>query len=189
MKSQIKQKNKIDYNKKFIIKELFADSKIIEMHEKRLKSLLTKETTDEEIQKRINALVVKENAFNTIMEYVSSNFTYSIDKEELENVSKRFAKQFNMDDDKDKDRLKVISEKIIIKSLIFKEIAKEQKISVSDNEAKEYLEKYYKETNRPINELLKSEEKFNEIKEIILEEKITDWLLKSFKIEFDLEKK
>lgn len=189
MKSKIKNKKELDYNKKFIIKELFADPKIIDMHEKRLKSLLANETSDEEIQKRINALVVKENVFNTIMEYVSSNFTYEIDSEELENVCKRFAKQFNMDLDKEKDRIKIISEKIIIKSLIFKEIAKEQKINVSDNEAKEYLEKYYKETNRPINELLKNEEKFNEIKEVILEEKITEWLLKSFKVEFNLEKK
>lgn len=189
MKSKIKQKNKIDYNKKFIIEELFADPKIVDMHEKRLKSLLTNETSNEEIQKRINSLVIKENAFNMIMEYVSNNFTYSIDQDELETVSTRFAKQFSMDLVKDKDRIKVISEKIIIKSLIFKEIAKEQKISVSNDEGKEYLEKYYKETNRPINELLKSEEKFNEIKEIILEEKITEFLLKSFKIEFNLEKK
>ena len=97
MKSKIKQKNKIDYNKKFIIEELFADPKIVDMHEKRLKSLLTNETSNEEIQKRINSLVIKENAFNTIMEYVSNNFTYSIDEDELETVSTRFAKQFNMD--------------------------------------------------------------------------------------------
>ncbi len=188
MKSKINKIQEIKYDKEFVIKQLYADPKMLKLHEERLKSLLPKDTPEEEIKKRIHIMVVKENSFNIVMEYLSKLYKYDISDEESKNIFKKITNQFKLDAEKDAEKIKNISEKIIIKSLIFEEFAKEKSITVSDQEAKEYLEKYYKETNQPINDLLKSSEKFNEVKEIILEEKITDFLLKSFKFKIELEK-
>ncbi|MGL4647701.1 MAG: hypothetical protein ACRCVI_03150 [Mycoplasmoidaceae bacterium] len=187
MQSKIIKKGKPEYNKEFVIKQLFADPNVLEMHKKRLKELLPKDVSDEDIKKRIHAMVVKENAFNTIMEYLSKLYEYEINATELNNIANRIAEQFKLDKKKDEAKIKNIAEKIIIKSLIFKEFAADKKLEVADEEAKEYLEKYYKETNQPINELLNSKDKFKEVKEIILEEKITENLLASFKIKFELD--
>ena len=66
--------------------------------------------------------------------------------------------------------------------MVFEEIAKDKKIAISDDQTKEYLDNYYKATNNSINDFLQDKEKFEEIKNIILEEKITQWLIDQFKV-------
>lgn len=184
-KSKCEKIKDIDYSKSFVISKLFADEQMVKLHQERLMKFL-KNPTPEELKKHIDAIVIKENAFNLIMEYIVSCFKFDLDALEVEDFKKRFAQQF-ADKKFDDAVLTDISKKLISKGLSFEVIAKDNNIVVSDQEAKDYLENYYKSTNNPINEFLNDPNKFNEIKSVILEEKITQWLLTKFKIDLKLD--
>lgn len=175
-KSKITKISNIDYKKTFHIEQLFADPKMLEMHAQRIKQLYPK-ATDDMVRHQIDQIIIKENSFNMIMQYVVSNFKVDIDKEEFEMFKKRFAQQFNESDDA---KLNDISTKLITKGLVFEVIAKEKNIIIDDAQAKQYLDNFYKATNNSINEYLNNKEKFQEIKDVILEERITQFLIETF---------
>lgn len=175
-KSKITKISNIDYKKTFHIEQLFADPKMLEMHAQRIKQLYPK-ATDDMVRHQIDQIIIKENSFNMIMQYIVSNFKVDIDKEEFEMFKKRFAQQFNESDDA---KLNDISTKLITKGLVFEVIAKEKNIIIDDAQAKQYLDNFYKATNNSINEYLNNKEKFQEIKDVILEERITQFLIETF---------
>lgn len=177
-KSKITKVSNIDYNKTFHIEQLFADPKMLEMHANRIKQLYPK-ASDEMIRNQIDQIIIKENSFNLIMQYIVSNFKVEFEKTELEEFKKRFAAQFN---ENDPAKLLDIAQKLITKGLVFEVIAKEKNLLVDDLQARQYLDNYYKATNNSINEFLNNKDKFNEIKDIILEEKITQFLIDTFKV-------
>lgn len=177
-KSTIKQANKIDYKKVFHIDELFADPNILENHAAKIKQMYPS-ATDEMIRNQIDQIIIKENSFNLIMQHVVEHYKVTFNKDEVEKYKEKFTSMFNETDAK---KATEIAKKIITKGLVFESIAKDNKIVVSDEETKEYLDNYYKTTNNSINEYLNDKDKFNEIKYIIEEEKITRWLLDKFKV-------
>lgn len=175
-KSKITKISNIDYKKTFHIEQLFADPKMLEMHAQRIKQLYPK-ATDDMVRHQIDQIIIKENSFNLIMQYIVSNFKVDIDKEEFEMFKKRFAQQFNETEDA---KLNDIATKLITKGLVFEIIAKEKNIIVDDLQAKQYLDNFYKATNNSINEYLNNKDKFQEIKDVILEERITQFLIETF---------
>lgn len=177
-KSKIQKISNIDYNKTFYIEQLFADPKLLEMHASRIKQLYPK-ATDDSIRHQIDQIIIRENTFNLIMQYIVSNFKVEFDKNEVETFKTRFAQQFN---ETDQNKVTDISEKLITKGLVFEVIANEKNLKVDDLHVRQYLDNYYKATNNSINEFLNNKDKFNEIREIILEEKITQFLIDNFKV-------
>ena len=127
-------------------------------------------STDDFIRTQIDQIILKENAFNKIMQYLTSNFSFQIDATELDDFKKRFKAQFN---ETDETKLTELSKKLIMKGLVFEQIIAQNKLGVDDNQVKTYLDNYYKTTNQPINEYLNNKDKFEEIRNIILEEKTT----------------
>lgn len=183
-KSTCKKISQIDYNKQFTITRLFADPQMIQIHRERLLKILPN-PTETDLRKHVDSIIVKENVFNAIMEYIVTCFSFQLDKEEVQLFKTRFAQQFPQSFDD--NVLTDIASKLISKGLVFQVLANENGIVVSDDEAKQYLDNYYKATNNSINEFLSNPEKFNEIKSVILEEKITQWLLGKFKVNLDLQ--
>ena len=181
-KSKLQKKSEIDYNKQFTIDQLLADPKMLQIHAERLKAVY-KDATDDFIRTQIDQIILKENAFNKIMQYLTSNFSFQIDATELDDFKKRFKAQFN---ETDETKLTELSKKLIMKGLVFEQIIAQNNLWVDDNQVKTYLDNYYKTTNQPINEYLNNKDKFEEIRNIILEEKTTQWLIQRFRVWIDL---
>ncbi|MEF9985162.1 MAG: hypothetical protein RR803_01540 [Malacoplasma sp.] len=183
-KSKCKKISSIDYDKSFLVTKLFADQNMLQAHQERLIKILNN-PSEEMLRKHMDAIVLKENAFNAIMEYLVDCFEFKFDKDEIELFKVRFSQQMSQ---KIEDVILTdIATKLISKGLVFNALAEENKIGLDDDETKLYLDSYYKATNNSINDFLNNPQKFQEIKSVILEEKITQWLLSKFKVEFNLD--
>ncbi|MDE5767418.1 MAG: hypothetical protein K2H56_02605 [Malacoplasma sp.] len=177
-KSTAKQKFRIDYNKQFIIEQLFADPKMLDVHVQKIKSVY-KDASDNFVRNQIDHIIIKENAFNEVMKYLVSLFEFNFDASEVQSFKNKLKESMkNLNDSQCED----LAKKLIQKGLIFKVLSNENKIQVSDDDAKKYLDQYYRTTNNSVNEFLNNKERFDEIKDIILEEKITQWVISKFKI-------
>lgn len=182
-KSTAVKKTNIDYNKAFVIEQLFADPKVIEMHVAKLKEVY-KGASDAFIRNQVDNIIIKENAFNSIMTYLVSCFEFKFDEEEIKSVQAKVKATMPQANDQQTADL---ASKLVQKGLVFNELEKENKIEVSDADAKSYLDQYYKTTNNSINQYLNNKEKFEEIKNIILEEKITQWVINKFKVSITIQ--
>lgn len=182
-KSTAVKKTNIDYNKAFVIEQLFADPKVIEMHVAKLKEVY-KGASDAFIRNQVDNIIIKENAFNSIMTYLVSCFEFKFDEEEIKSVQAKLKATMPQAND---HQTADLASKLVQKGLVFNELEKENKIEVSDADAKSYLDQYYKTTNNSINQYLNNKEKFEEIKNIILEEKITQWVINKFKVSITIQ--
>lgn len=182
LKSKITKVGVIDYDKKFNLDQIFADNKALEVHIQRLKNVF-KNPSDEFIRLQLDNIVMRENAFNAIMEYLATLFKIDFDQEDVNKFANQLKPQFPHLDEK---AILEVSKKMITKALIFGQLAIENNIKINDDEAKQYLENYYKTTNNSINEFLNNQQKFEEIKSMILEEKITGWVIDKFKVYVDV---
>lgn len=182
-KSTAKQKFRIDYTKQFVIEQLFADPKMLDVHVEKIRSVY-KDASDNFIRNQIDHIIIKENAFNEVMKYLVGLFDFNFDQEEVNSFRTKLKESMKNLNDAQSDDL---AKKLIQKGLIFKVLAKDNKIEVTDEDAKNYLEQYYKTTNNSINEFLNNSQRFDEIKDIILEEKITQWVIGKFKISLTIQ--
>lgn len=188
MNSKIEKISDINYGEEIIISEIKSDPQYLEMHKERVKAL-NPNSSDDEIQKIIFNLLLKENAFNAVMDNISKKFKYKISKTDLDSIKSQViehnkeSKEFQARSD---EWFEEISKRIIIKSLIFAEIAKENNISITDEETNEYLKKYEEATKNSINVFTEDKQKFEGIKNLIFEEKVTNWLLNKFDIKFNI---
>ena len=184
MKSTIKKIATINTNKEETIKSLRVDRQIVEMHLKRLTELF-KTDTPEQIGQKLQNIIMRDNLFNVIMEEVVRNFEVTYDPEEVKTIAQRLTSQFP---GKKEDVITEIAKKVITKSLVFQELAKEWNISISDQEVDDSLQQYYKFSNQSIRPYKEDKAKFEEIRNVMLEEKIVNELLHRFsKIRLDHE--
>lgn len=182
-KSTITKKTDIDYTKSFVIEQLFADPKMIETHVTKLKEVY-KNASDAFIRNQVDNIIIKENAFNQVMTYLVTCFDFKFDDVEVATIQSRIKTQMtHLNDEQTKD----LASKLVQKGLVFNVLSQENKIDVSDDDVKQYLDQYYQSTNNSINQYLNDQQKFNEIKNIILEEKITQWVINKFKISLTIQ--
>jgi FKBP-type peptidyl-prolyl cis-trans isomerase (trigger factor) len=121
MKSTLKQKQPLDINKEIQITRLHADPNMIQQHVKNLKNLFKNES-DQQINQRVTQIIARDNIFNAIMNEIVHNYDITFDEQELTQLVERIKPQFQNRSD---DVLREIARKIIIKSLIFQQLAKE----------------------------------------------------------------
>lgn len=184
MKSTIKKITTINTDKEEIIKSLRVDHQIVQLHFKRLSELF-KNDTPEQISRKLQNIVVRDNLFNAIMEEVVRNFEVTYDDEEIKTVAQRLTSQFS---NKKPEVITEIAKKVITKTLVFEELAKEWNITVSDQEVNDSLEQYYKFSNQSIRPYKEDKNKFEGIRNVMLEEKISNELIRRFsKIRLDHE--
>lgn len=172
----------INYDKELVISQLKADRTILEQQKKRLENLF-KNSTQEEIKKRLDTIVLRDNLFNAAMEEVVNHYKFEYDGEEVKRVGEQFSKVYGSRDQKVLDQ---IAKKIISKTLVFNDLKNDFNIEVSDDEVKNSLQKFYSTTNQSIRSYLDDKSKFENIRSVIIEEKIADALMKKFKHRFDL---
>lgn len=182
-KSKLTKKSEIDYNKSFVLEQLYADPKMIEMHATKLKEVY-KDASDNFIRHQVDNIIIKENAFNTVMSYLVTCFDFEYDNDEVKTLMERLKNQMP---DSNKEQLNDIAKKLIQKGLIFNVLSNENNLNVSDDDVKSYLNQYYKSTNNSINQYLNDINKFNEIKNIVIEEKITQWVITKFKVSLTIQ--
>lgn len=182
-KSTAKLIKPIDYEKQFILDQLFADQKMLETQIGKLRSIYPK-ASNAFIRHQTDLIIIKDNSFNVVMTYLVSLFEFNYDQEEIKKFKERLKTNFS---DFDDAQLTDLVTKLIQKGLIFKYLADEFKIEISEQEVKDYLDRYYQSTNNPINEFLSNKEKFDEIKDVIFEEKITHWIINKFKVALSVE--
>ncbi|MDR3329852.1 MAG: hypothetical protein LBS76_01095 [Mycoplasmataceae bacterium] len=184
LKSTIKQLTPLNTDKEIVISSLRADPQMVQMHSKRLTELFKNETP-EQINMKLQNIIVRENVFNNIMEEIVRNFETTFDEAELATLNARLKTQFAKYPE---NTVNEIAEKVIIKTLIFRELAKQWNINVTDEEVNASLESYYKASNQSIRDYKESKDKFEGIRNAIFEEQVTNALLKKFtKVRVDWE--
>ncbi|MDR3257897.1 MAG: hypothetical protein LBT17_03800 [Mycoplasmataceae bacterium] len=176
LKSTIKQLTPINTDKEIVITALRADRRMVEMHAKRLTELFKNET-QQQINMKLQNIIARENVFNAIMEETVRNFETTFDEDELKTLKERLKTQFPQQNE---NNLTEIAKKVIIKTLIFRELGKQWNISVTDDEINASLEQYYKVSNQSIRDYKENKEKFEGIRNVIFEEKITNELIKKY---------
>lgn len=184
MKSTGKLIKKLNYDEEVTLTELRADKNILDQHRERL-SKVFKNDTPQQIDRKITDLVVRDNAFAAIMNIVVKSFEFKIDDEDVNKTKELVKKTYpNFTD----EQLRLISEQIVKRDLVFDELAKLWDISVSDEEVKRSLNDFYKLSNQSIREYLDDKERFESVRKMILYEKITKEMLSRFRYKLDLQK-
>lgn len=176
LKSKISKKKPIDFDKLILIEELRADQNIVNQQRAKL-SELYKNVDPKVIEQQLINLVVRDNMLNTIIQYLSEQYTIKVEQQDLDSYFKKFKTALpNLSD----EILEEISRKAIIRRLIYDDLALQWALETSDNEAKTAIQNYYQQTNQPVRELLDDKQKFADIKTILTDEKISNELLKRF---------
>ena len=183
MKSTIKKIREIETDKQLEITRLFADKNALEAHRQKLQNMFKNET-QEQINIKINNLIARDNAFNAAMNEIVKCYEINVDQEEWD---KAFANLKAKYPTHKEEFLKNLSKHSIIKTLIFQDLAKLWNISISDDDARESLENFYKLSNEPIRDYLENKEKFQGVKEMLLHEKIVNEILRKFKFNFNIQ--
>ncbi len=194
MKSIIEQKKDLEEGKVLKVDINWADP-FWDLRRKQLVSSLPGNTTKDEIIERTNTLIIKESCFNIAMEHLSKVFAFKISESELKQYKELVESQlrpqyeeFKKTNPKDATeevynaRVNDIATKTIMRALIFDQIAKIKNISVDDKEVLEAIQDFGKATKTDTDNLQKGEE-FEQIKRMVLDNKITNVILDMYKFE------
>lgn len=183
MKSTIKQIKDIETNKELEITKLFADKNAIENHRQRLQNIFKNET-QEQINIKINNLIARDNAFNASMNEIVKCFEVNVDQGEWDQTYNNLKSRNPTLND---DFLRNLAKHSIIKNLIFQHLSNLWNIKITDDEARQSLETFYRTSNESIREYLENKEKFQGVKDMLLHEKIVNEILSKFKIKFNIQ--
>lgn len=183
MKSTVKRIKEIETSKELEITKLFADKAALEAHRQKLQTMFKNET-QEQINVKINNLIARDNAFNAAMNEIVKCYEVNIDQTEWDNAFNNLKTKYPTHKE---EFLRNLSKHTIIKTLIFQDLAQLWGIKVSDDDARESLENFYKLSNEPIREYLENKEKFQGVKEMLLHEKIVNEILRKFKFNFNIQ--
>lgn len=181
-KSSAKLHTPIDFQKQFVIEKLYGDPKTIDEHSKKIKEL-HKDASPAFVAFQIDSIIIRENAFNLVMEYLVTLFDFFFDANEVANIMEALKQSMPNLDEKE---LTSYTHKTIQKGLIFNHLATAHNLTISDADAKQYLDHYYAATNNSIHEYLNNEQKFKEVKEVLFEEKVMQWIIFTFKISLSI---
>lgn len=184
MKSKLEVKSPIDYSKKIIVSKLETPQANIENIERILLRTLPDKVTLGELREEVRRKILRENAFEQIMNYISLQFTFQISSTELEELTNNVINEFK-NSSMTKDAATKIAQKIIMKTLIFEYISKQNNITVSDKELEETIKKEKEIAPQEMKAFFDSQSN-DKLRHMILEQKIVAFLLEKFKVEFNL---
>ena len=204
-------KDKLDYDKVTIIKQLGVTREALALHQKRLAELFKKDTPDQ-IQRKVMDIIMRDNAFANIMQnVVEKAFVFNIDEEDVKKMIEATKKNIEQnreealskapEEEKAKftkledhpffklpeDQQRNYAIAMIKKELIYRELAKLWDIFVTDDEVKQQLENFYKFSNVSIREYLNKPERFEAVRQMILAEKISKEVLNRFRVKWELQ--
>lgn len=170
-----------DFSKEVTIDRLNASKEMIDWHYSQMKKALGEKATEEEIWKRINSLVLRDNIFNEAMKIIVPCYEINIPDSQLKILSDGIRKANPSLETAPEEYTKMMARRMMEKQMIFGILAREWKVEVTDDEAKKVLEAYYKATNQPIRDILNDEKQMNGIKNTIMEQKMADLICSKLK--------
>lgn len=182
MKSVIKTKKPIKFGKTILIDKLMYSEGTKQSIAENIKRN-NPEITNEVLEQEVLAHIKRDNRYNAVMDEVASAYEFAVDEDE---VNERIAvmKEEYPEGDEEAFRSSILIS--IYKRLIYRDLATDWELQISDDEVRATLETYYKSTGNPIREYLTNKDKFEEVRETLIEQVVTDRLLNAFRIEFDL---
>lgn len=183
--STIKKIKDPDFSKEVTIDRLIADRQAVDFHFNRMKKEFGDKMSDQEIQKRIHNMVVRDNIFNAAMHIIVPCYEIKIDPADLKNVTDSFIKGDPRLSKAPYEYVQTMATRLMEKEMLFSVIAKEWNITVSDQELNDSLHNYYKETNRPIRDILNDPKRMEAIRKTILDQKIANAICAKLKFKMD----
>lgn len=183
--SSIKKIKEPDFSKEVVIDRLIADKQAVDFHFNRMKKEFGDKLSDQEIQKRIHSMVVRDNIFNAAMHIIVPCYEIKISSKDLQNVIDSFIKGDPRLGKAPYDYVKTMATRLMEKEMLFAVLAKEWKISVDDKELRDSLDNYYKETNHPIRDILNNPQRMEAIRKSILDQKIANAICGKLKYRMD----
>ena len=200
LKSKIKRNSEIDYNQEFEITQLHADKAFIEYQKSKFKEIMPN-ASETEIEKQIANLVARNNSVDLIIDGIYKYFDITIDGGDVKAFADRIKnnvlndKQGNISNDTmkkmvaDDKTLQNIAVSTLKRNLLFNELATLWDIRITDADVKKSLDNYYQKTNMSIRDILNDKNKFESVRQIMLNERISVELLRRFKVNFNFPKK
>lgn len=185
--STIKKIKDPDFSKEVTIDRLSADKQALDFHFNRMKKEFGDKLSDEDIQKRIHNMVVRDNIFNAAMHIIVPCYEIKIDPKDLQNIIDLMIKSDPRLGRAPYDYVKTMATRLMEKEMLFAVLAKEWKIEVSDQELRDTLDAYYKETNHPIRDILNDSKRMESLRKTVLEQKITNTICSKLKFKMDNE--
>ncbi len=186
LKSTAKRTKELEYNKEFVVKQLNANPNVVKQQEEQLKKM-NPNATAEVIQRQVMNLVVRENVFNNVMQGIVEYYDFNLNKDEIAKFEERMK---NFYKDAKPEVLTKLTENMLKKTLVYQDLSSLWDIRTNDEETKQWLQNYYKATNNPIRDIMNDKEKFDNFRQMIQDEKVTNEILMRFRnIKFDLPKK
>lgn len=195
MKSTIEKKADLEEGKVITVEINWNDPNW-ELRKNQLVAALPDTTTKKEIGERIQTMIMRESCFNKAMDHLSKAFSFKLSESELKDqialidqqLRPQFeeAKKYNPDLKEQVliDNETAIAKTAIMRELIFQEIQKLKNVTITDDDVKEHLKEYNKQTGRSIEEFNDTSSKeFLTIKRMVLDNKIIDAVLSMYKFE------
>jgi hypothetical protein len=121
LKSTIKKIKEINLDQKILLTQLHADKGLVEQHQQRLKNIF-KSDTQEQLNQKLTNIVIRDNLFNEAMLIVVPCFEIKLDEDEVKSTAEKLKTQFA---NASPEVVTNIAGKVITKTLIFQELAKE----------------------------------------------------------------
>lgn len=200
LKSKIKKNSEIDYNQEFEITQLHADKGFIEYQRGKFKEIMPN-ASEAEIEKQITNLIARNNSVDLIIDGIYKYFDIVIDDDDVKAFAERIKnnvlndKDGNISNDtmkkmvSDDKTLQNIAVSTLKRNLLFDELANLWDIRITDTDVRKSLDNYYQKTNMSIRDILNDKNKFESVRQIMLNERISIELLRRFKVNFNFPKK
>ena len=186
MKSKIIKKLSINFEKEMVVDQVFIDKDEIQFHQKRLIELfkdLPKEEQNRKINDELKIIILKNNFFNKIMEFITPYYEFDLDADEV-NKAKEQVKQ-NYPSRKD-DVIEMMAERVIEKQLIYDDLQNQFHIKLTQDQIDKMLEGVAKQANDTVENIKKDEPKYIALVSILQTEYTTSFLLNRFPLRVNL---
>ncbi|ADX98235.1 MPN555 family protein chaperone [Mycoplasma suis] len=176
-KSKITRRRPINWGTEITISEIRPIPNLVENFEEVLKAM-NPGITDEEIAAKKREIIEKDNIFNFVMDEVASAYSIEFDEEEVREREKKLSESYKgYSGDEIRNSVKVM----ILKDLIYEDLAREWRIEVSEELARETLRDFLDKTGQKHDEYLNDPARIEMVRKSIMEQIITQRIINAFK--------
>ncbi|AGX89166.1 MPN555 family protein chaperone [Mycoplasma parvum] len=181
-KSKVKRNRAINWGSLVVVNEIKTLPHLVENFEQALKAA-NPGITKKELEEKKKEVILKDNIFNCVMDEVASAYSIEFDEEEVKEKEKKFLEQFQgFSADEIRSNVKVM----ILKELIYEDLAKEWGLEVSLDVARDVLKDFLSKTGQSYSEYLNDPDRIEMVRKSILEQTITTRIINGFETKIQL---
>ncbi len=186
MESKIIKKLSVNFDKEIIVERVLIDKEIVQMHQNRLTELYKDLPENEKISKidqSLRDIILKDNFFNKIMEFIVPYYEFDISKKDLDENIKTLKQNFPQRKD---DILNQIAERSIQKALIFKDLQKQFNLTLTEKQIEENLSQSASNIGENFEKIKADKERYDSLASLLQDEYIISFLLSKFPLRVNL---